>query len=200
MQHPLRQHQIPKEVPRTNNRVGQLIGSLILKAFGWQVTGEFPQSAKFIAAVAPHTSNWDFVIAIAVKFKLGLQVKFLGKHSIFVGPFAYILKRMGGIPVDRRATNGIVNQVTRIFHEQDALILGLAPEGTRKYTQQWKTGFIYMAYSANVPIVPMLIDYRSKTFVILPAMTVTDDVPAELIRIKQQYPKSAAKYPAQVSD
>lgn len=191
---------IPNTLPRTHSPTGRFIGSTILKLMGWQITGAFPGDPKFIAAIAPHTSNWDFIIAIAVKLKLGLKVQFLGKHSIFVGPFGMLLRKLGGLPVDRRASHGVVEQVQDIFSQHPALILALAPEGTRKYMPQWKTGFIYMAQSANVPIVPMLLDYRSKTFCVLEPLTVTTDVDAQLKQVKQLYPKAAAKYPDQVSD
>ncbi|KAF7774400.1 hypothetical protein PCIT_a0836 [Pseudoalteromonas citrea] len=196
----LTEQHIPKTIPRTHSPIGRFLGSTILKVLGWRIKGAFPNEAKFIAAVAPHTSNWDFVIAIAVKLKLGLRVKFLGKHSIFVGPFGYLLKKMGGIAIDRRAAHGVVEQITQQFNQQDALVLGIAPEGTRKYAPHWKTGFLHMANAANVPVVPMLLDYRSKTFFVLPVLTVNNNIDYELTRVKKQFPKNAAKYPSQVSD
>lgn len=132
---------IPKSIPRTNSLLGRLIGTLILKLTGWTVVGAFPDCSKFVAAVAPHTSNWDFVIAIGVKLKLGIKIQFLGKHSIFVGPLGWLLRRMGGIPVERSAAHGMVEQISARFSQQDALILGIAPEGTRKYSPKWKSGF-----------------------------------------------------------
>ena len=198
--HNLNSRDIPKAIPKTHSPIGRCIGSVILKVMGWRIEGAFPSDAKFIAAVAPHTSNWDFVIAITVKLKLGLKVQFLGKHSIFIGPFGYLLKKLGGIAVDRSAAHGVVEQITQQFNQQDALILGLAPEGTRKYTKQWKTGFLYMASAANVPVVPMRLDYRSKTFTVLPALDIAHDIKSELTRFKQLFPKEVAKYPSQVSD
>jgi 1-acyl-sn-glycerol-3-phosphate acyltransferase len=198
--HNLQSKDIPKTIPRTHSQIGRCIGSFILKVMGWRIEGAFPNDAKFIAAVAPHTSNWDFVIAIAVKLKLDIKIQFLGKHTIFIGPFGYLLKKMGGIAVDRSAAHGVVGQITQQFNQQDALILGLAPEGTRKYAKKWKTGFLYMANAASVPVVPMKLDYSSKTFTVLPALNIDGNIESELKRYKELFPKEVAKYPHQVSD
>ncbi|MDP4984957.1 lysophospholipid acyltransferase family protein [Pseudoalteromonas tunicata] len=190
---------IPKSIPRTNSLLGRMIGTLILKLTGWTVVGAFPDCSKFVAAVAPHTSNWDFVIAIGVKLKLGIKIQFLGKHSIFVGPLGWLLRRMGGIPVERSAAHGMVEQISARFSQQDALILGIAPEGTRKYSPKWKSGFLHIAKAAQVPVVPMILDYRSKQFVILPAIFIQGDIDTELQNVQDLYVIEMAKYPQQVS-
>ncbi|MBD1581155.1 lysophospholipid acyltransferase family protein [Pseudoalteromonas sp. S16_S37] len=190
---------IPKQIPRTSGRLSRLLGALVLKLLGWRIVGAFPNHNKFVAAVAPHTSNWDFFIAISVKLSLGIEIKFLGKHSIFIGPFGWLLKKLGGIPVERSHAHGMVKQVSDIFKQSDALILGIAPEGTRKKTPQWKCGFLHIAKSANVPIVPMALDYRTKTFVIMSPYYISDDIPQELQKIIALFDKNMAKYPNQVS-
>ncbi|WP_462174414.1 1-acyl-sn-glycerol-3-phosphate acyltransferase [Pseudoalteromonas xiamenensis] len=190
---------IPACIPRTNSRVGRLIGDFALKCMGWKVSGSFPEHAKFVAAVAPHTSNWDFIIGIAVKLSLGVKIRFLGKHTIFIGPVGWLLKHWGGIPVDRRSAHGVVGEAKAIFEHNEQLILGLAPEGTRKYSPEWKSGFLYIAKEANVPVVPMALDYRTKTFVVLPAELVGDNIEEELQRFKALFPIEMAKYPKQVS-
>ncbi|CCQ12545.1 phospholipid/glycerol acyltransferase [Pseudoalteromonas luteoviolacea B = ATCC 29581] len=166
---------------------------------GWKVAGHFPEHPKFVAAVAPHTSNWDFIIGIAVKLSLGVKIRFLGKHTIFIGPLGWLLRRWGGIPVDRRSAHGIVGEAKLIFSQHEQLILGLAPEGTRKYAKEWKSGFLYIAKEANVPIVPMALDYRTKTFVVMDAEQVGEDMVVELARFKALFPVEMAKYPDQVS-
>ena len=190
---------IPTNIPRTHSRFGQWLGTKVLNWFGWQVVGEFPEQGKFVAAVAPHTSNWDFVIAIAVKMHLQVRIRFLGKHSIFVWPLAPLLRKWGGIPVDRRSSHGVVAQVKTLFDNSDALILGLAPEGTRKYTPQWKSGFLHIAKAAKVPVVPMALDYSKKQFVIMAPLEVGEDIDTTLARVQALYPAEMAKYPEQVS-
>ncbi|WP_105253307.1 1-acyl-sn-glycerol-3-phosphate acyltransferase [Pseudoalteromonas sp. T1lg75] len=190
---------IPANIPRTHSRFGRWLGTKVLNWFGWQVVGEFPEQGKFVAAVAPHTSNWDFVIAIAVKMHLQVRIRFLGKHSIFVWPLAPLLRKWGGIPVDRRSSHGVVAQVKTLFDNSDALILGLAPEGTRKYTPQWKSGFLHIAKAAKVPVVPMALDYSKKQFVIMAPLEVGEDIDATLVQVQALFPAEMAKYPEQLS-
>ncbi|MFY8274461.1 lysophospholipid acyltransferase family protein [Pseudoalteromonas sp. SSDWG2] len=190
---------IPNAIPRTQSRFGRWLGTKVLNLFGWQVVGEFPEHSKFVAAVAPHTSNWDFIIAIAVKMHLQVRIRFLGKHSIFVWPLSLLLRKWGGIPVDRRSSHGVVGQVKGLFDDADALILGLAPEGTRKYTPQWKSGFLHIAKAANVPVVPMALDYSKKQFIVMPALDVDDDIEQTLAEVQALFPPRMAKYPEQLS-
>ncbi|MEJ6472726.1 1-acyl-sn-glycerol-3-phosphate acyltransferase [Pseudoalteromonas piscicida] len=192
---------LPPNTPRSKSAIGQKVGKTILKLMGWKIEGNFPNADKFIAAVAPHTSNWDFIIGIAVKLALDVEIRFLGKHTIFIPPFSWLLKKWGGIPVRRDTPHGMVAQVRDIFANSDKLILGLAPEGTRKYTPEWKKGFVYIAQSAQVPIVPMAIDYRTKTFVVMPAIEKTTNTDPEklLNQVKLHFVKQMAKYPDQAS-
>ncbi|MCG9761603.1 1-acyl-sn-glycerol-3-phosphate acyltransferase [Pseudoalteromonas sp. Isolate6] len=192
---------IPPNIPRSNSPFGRKLGNLMLKAMGWKIVGTFPSENKFVAAVAPHTSNWDFFIGIAVKLSLDVEIRFLGKHTIFIPPFGWLLRKLGGIPVRRDTSHGMVTQVRDIFNANEKLILGLAPKGTRKYTPEWKKGFIHIAQSAEVPIVPMAIDYRSKTFVVMPAIDNAAELsPDQLLnQVKQQFSKRMAKYPEHAS-
>lgn len=191
--------EVPHSIPRTNSQLGRFIGRNFLKLLGWRVSGAFPDQSKFVAAVAPHTSNWDFIIAIAVKLSLGIEIKFLGKHTIFFWPLGVLLKKWGGIAVERSSKHGLVAQVADVFQQQDKLILGIAPEGTRKHTHEWKTGFLHIAYAANVPVVPMTLDFRTKEFIVMPPVTLSGNIEPDLTLIKQQFPKAMAKYPSNVS-
>lgn len=190
---------IPDCIETTNKGFGYYIGSLFLKLSGWTIAGELPNTPKFIAVVAPHTSNWDFFIALALRLHLGIKARFLGKHTLFVGPVGTLLRACGGIPVDRRSPQGMVEQVAAKFSTHERFILGIAPEGTRKQTAQWKSGFLRIAHAAKVPVVPMALDYRNKTFVVMLAQTIGADTEQELERIKTLYDRNMAKYPEKVS-
>ena len=190
---------IPPAIPRTNSLVGRCIGKLFLKLTGWQVKGAFPNIPKFVAAVAPHTSNWDFFIALAVKLACDLEVKFLGKHTIFFWPFSVFLEKWGGIAVNRSSAHDVVVQIADKFAHHEQLILGIAPEGTRKYQPEWKSGFLRIAYAADVPIVPMAIDFSTKTFIVMPAITLTGELDVDLTQIKSCFNKEMAKYPDDLS-
>jgi 1-acyl-sn-glycerol-3-phosphate acyltransferase len=164
------------------------------------MTGQFPNHNKFIAIVAPHTSNWDFIICMAFKLALGIEIRFLGKHSIFVGPLGRMLSHWGGIPVDRRSPHGTVGEVVKHFQQHSSLVLALAPEGTRHYKPEWKKGFLHMAQQANVPIVPLTLNFKTKQLEVLAPEWVSDDLEKSLVQIKSKFNKDMAKYPAQFSE
>jgi 1-acyl-sn-glycerol-3-phosphate acyltransferase len=141
---------------------------LLFKLMGWKIDGSFPQELKkYIIAVAPHTSNWDFVIGVMARSILRLQRgRFLGKDSLFKPPFGWFFRWMGGYPVDRSGKQDMVQQVVDIFNTHDEFILALAPEGTRKKVVKLRTGFYFIAKGANIPIIPVGFDFSKKRVVI----------------------------------
>jgi 1-acyl-sn-glycerol-3-phosphate acyltransferase len=137
---------------------------LLFKLMGWKIEGSFPVDLKkYIIAVAPHTSNWDFVIGVMARSILRLQRgRFLGKDSLFKPPFGWFFRWMGGYPVDRSGKQDMVQQVVDIFNTHDEFILALAPEGTRKKVSKLRTGFYYISLNAKVPIIPCGFDFKRK--------------------------------------
>lgn len=127
---------------------------------------------------APHTSNWDFVLFLATLRHYGMKVRFLGKHTLFRPPFGWFFERLGGIPVDRSKTTGIVGQVAQAFDAAAQMILVIAPEGTRKAAPSWKSGFLAMAEESNVPVVLAGVDYPRRTVSLSEAIDVDGDVAA----------------------
>jgi 1-acyl-sn-glycerol-3-phosphate acyltransferase len=170
----------------------------LLALMKWQVVGKLPNKKKFILAVAPHTSNWDFFIAVLVMLALRLKVTFLGKKSIFVGPFGTLLTKFGGMPIERSNPNGVVGQLVAAFENAETMVLGLAPEGTRKKTKQWKTGFLVIAQQANIPVVPVSLDFSKKQVEFLPEHYIGNDIDKELNYFKQQFTAVCAKKPQSV--
>lgn len=148
----------------------------MFKLLGWKTKGQFPQELKkYIVAVAPHTSNWDFPLGVAARSILHLQsAKFLGKSQLFKPPFGWFFRWLGGYPVDRSSSHDMVEHVTNLFNSHDKFILAIAPEGTRKKVEKLKTGFYYIAKSANVPIVPVGFDFKKKEIIVAEPMEVTD--------------------------
>ncbi len=122
-----------------------------MKLLGWSFPGDPPQSKKFVLLGAPHTSNWDFFIAMSIAYKFNLKLRFLIKHTVFWFPLGNLISYLGGVPVNRSSKNNIVDQVTEAFRSEDNLVLGILPEGTRKKTKFWHTGFHRMAFAAEVP-------------------------------------------------
>jgi 1-acyl-sn-glycerol-3-phosphate acyltransferase len=137
-----------------------------LKWRGWRFVGQMPQLDKFIIIGAPHTSNWDFVLFLGAIRHWDFSPKFVGKHTLFRWPFGYFFRRLGGIPVDRDRPGGMVRQVADQFEQSDQMILVVAPEGTRKAAPYWKSGFARIAAAAQVPIVPVFVDYPGRRVVV----------------------------------
>lgn len=163
------------------------IAAFILRIFGWQLVGELPPIKKYIIIIGPHTSNWDFFIFILVKFRFRIKVVFIGKHSIFIGPIGWALRKIGGIPVERSSAHNVVDKIVEEFLARDAMIFALSPEGTRSYLDHWKSGFYHIARKANVPVQTAFLDVRSKQIGWGPMFYMTDDRHEDLIKIAGFY-------------
>jgi 1-acyl-sn-glycerol-3-phosphate acyltransferase len=146
---------------RLRTQVKKLVGSAWLRAFGWDVDPTRPP-AKAVVVAAPHTSNWDFPFTIAVTWSLGLDIAWLGKHTLFKPPFGALFRALGGIPVDRRAAHNLVAQVSERLREAGELLVIVPPEGTRTGGGRWKTGFYWIASEAQVPIVLGYLDFERR--------------------------------------
>ncbi len=164
--------------------------------FGWRFKGRFPDVQKLVVAVAPHTSNWDFPLGLAAA--LGMRIKFhwLGKHTLFRKPFTGLMKRLGGISVNRKAPIGVVEQVLKRFEESEWLYLVISPEGTRSRVERWKTGFLRIARLANVPVQLVCFDYARRLIEAGPLVEVTGDLEADMSRIREWYSTVTPRIPA----
>lgn len=138
------------------------LGRAIFRLLGWRIGKNIPEIKKCIIILAPHTSNWDFLIALLVRSFIYNPIKFMGKHQLFFFPLSLFMRYLGGIPVNRGKHNNLVNVSVKLFAEDNPLYLVIAPEGTRKPVKRWKMGFYHIAKTANVPIVIMALDYRDK--------------------------------------
>lgn len=170
----------------------------LFKVFGWKIKGQFPPGlTKYIAAVAPHTSNWDFVVGVAARSILRMQrAKFLGKSQLFRAPYGWFFRWLGGYPVDRSKKSDMVDQVAQLFDANDTFILAIAPEGTRQKVDKLKTGFYYIAKRAGVPIIPCGFDFAKKEVVIGEPMYPTDDLEGDMQRLLTFYRQIKGKNPA----
>jgi len=163
------------------------LGRLFLRLGGWRIEGSFPQDAKFVAVVAPHSSNWDFFLGLAVKFATRLKVSWLGQHTLFRGPFGTLLRSLGGIPVDRRSANGVVGDCVEALRRSTSMMLALAPEGTRKPGRTWRSGFYRIAVGAGVPIFPVAFDWKARVVRLFPVYEPSGDYEADLPRLLAIY-------------
>lgn len=162
------------------NPLVEWIGRTALKLMGWRIEGELPRLDKFVAIGAHHTSNWDFVIFIALKFVLRLNARWFGKHSIFRWPFGGLMRSWGGIPIQRHLSLNMVEQAIQGFRDNREFILVLSPEGTRRKVERWKMGFYHIAQGAGVPIVPGALDFANRRVVIGAPFQPTGDAEADL--------------------
>lgn len=181
--------------PRVRRGGLAAVGRLYLRLNGWRVEGELPAVAKAIVIAAPHTSNWDLPFMLAVSWVLGVRPSWLGKRELFGRPLGWLMRRLGGLPVDRGVRANVVQQVVRRFAEAERLFLVVPPSGTRSRAEHWKSGFYFMAREARVPIVCGYLDYRRKVGGIGGMLHPTGDVAADMDRIRGFYSGVTAKYP-----
>ncbi len=170
-------------------------GHLLLKSLGWRAEGQLPDTPKWVIIAAPHTSNWDLPIMLGVAYVLGANLSWMGKHTVFEGPFGGFMRWLGGVPVDRRSRHDVVKQMVDLFARRDELELSVPPEGTRKRTKYWKSGFYYIAKGAHVPIALGYLDYSRKVGGVGPVVWPSDDVEADLAKIRAFYADKVGKYP-----
>ncbi len=158
------------------------VGRAMLWLLGWRTEGEVPDLPKFVIAVAPHTSNWDFLVGAGAMFALDLRLTFIGKHTLFRGPLSPILRWMGGIPVDRSSAHGVVSESIAAFAQTDRRILVIAPEGTRAPVTQFKSGFLHIARGARVPVLLVAFDYQARCLRFGPWFEPGEDIEAERVK------------------
>ncbi|MBX2900796.1 MAG: lysophospholipid acyltransferase family protein [Cyclobacteriaceae bacterium] len=170
---------------------------LIFKCLGWKIEGSFPATLKkYLVAVAPHTSNWDFVVGVMARSILRMQrTKFLGKDSLFKAPYGWFFRWLGGHPVDRTHKHDLVRQVVEIFNNHEEFVLALAPEGTRKKVTKLRTGFYYIALGAGVPIIPCGFDFARKRIVIGTPFLPTGNADRDLQHLIKFYSAIKGKNP-----
>lgn len=136
---------------------------ILFRILGWKMDDNFPTHIKkYVVIAAPHTSWVDFPIAILARMSSGIMINYIGKDSLFKGPFGFFFRALGGTPVDRSKNNKLVDAIIQIFNSKDEFRLGLSPEGTRKKVTEWKTGFYFIAKGAKVPIVMATLDFGNK--------------------------------------
>ena len=171
-----------------------LISKKLLSLFKWELDTSIELPKKCVVCIAPHTSNWDFIVGILFKYATNLQASFFMKKEWFRFPLSIILKLLCGIPIDRSKKNNVTDIIAEEFNKRDSLIIGLTPEGTRSLNYEWKKGFYYIAQKANVPIVLAYIDFKKKK-VGYNKLLIPTNYEDDIIMIKKYYSNINAKYP-----
>jgi len=173
----------------------QKLSKWILKVLGWKTILTVEEPKKSIICVAPHTSNWDFLIGELYYTALGRKSSFLMKKSWFFFPIGNLLRGLGGIPVDRSKSTSVTDQMAEEFNKRDTLQLAITPEGTRSLVQKWKMGFYHIAVKANVPIQLAYFDYGKKEMGITEIIYPSGNEKADLAKIYDYYKNVEARFP-----
>lgn len=166
------------------------------RLMGWKIDGRFdPKVLKSIIIVVPHTSWHDFYIGVFVRRLAKIEINFVGKKELFRPPFGWYFRWMGGEPVDRNSGQNRVESIAEIFKRKKEFRLGISPEGTRKKVDKWKTGFYYIAKLAEIPIIPVAFDYKTKTVIIHEPFYPTDNIDTDIKKLRALYEGVVGKNP-----
>lgn len=183
------------DVPRMGNRFTRAIGRLALGLLGWKIQGELPNYRKLIVVLAPHTSNWDFLICMAATLALGIKLSYVMKKEAFKWPLKRLFLAMGGVPVDRQQSGDLVDQMVDWFRASDQAWLAITPEGTRKKVTHWKTGFLRIAGQSEVPVLLMAWDYPNKSLRSVMEFQPSTDHDADMDRVRAIYEHYRGRHP-----
>jgi 1-acyl-sn-glycerol-3-phosphate acyltransferase len=186
--------QLPPQMPRLRDGWQRRACRGVLRMAGWSLVGDFPDVPRLVLIAAPHSSWWDGVWGLLIKVAVGADVHFMGKQELFRWPLGGLLRRLGGMAIDRSAAKGVVEQMIDQFRKRDGLWLGIAPEGTRKPVKRWKSGFWHIAHDAGVPIFPVAFHYPDKTIHLGPLFDTSADMDADIARLRAWYAPFKGKH------
>jgi 1-acyl-sn-glycerol-3-phosphate acyltransferase len=165
-----------------------------LQLGGWKLHGDWPALDKAVLVAAPHTSNWDGINMLATAGYYRVKLRWMGKKSLTTGPFGWLIKWLGCVPIDRSAANDVVQTMTDVFARESRMILAIPPEGTRSAAREWKTGFYHIARAAGVPLVLSVLDYGAKTVSLAAIITPSGDYEGDLAIIQNYYASARGKH------
>ena len=164
--------------------------------WGWNVSGTMPKLPKYLLVVAPHTSNWDFLVGLLYRaITDDFNPKYVGKKELFVWPIGYLFRALGGYPVERSKNTNFVDTMVSVYNSNEEFITTITPEGTRKYNEKWKTGFYYIAKKANVPVVKIGFDFKKKIIEINEPEYITKGVDETIKAYKNYFKQFEGKNP-----
>lgn len=176
-----------ENVPQRGNSFTKWLGASVLNIMGWKITGQFPQASKVVFIGLPHTSNWDFIIALSAMQAVGLRASWMMKKEAFFWPLGGLFKKLGGVPIDRKSKSDLTTQMSDWFEANDKAYLGITPEGTRSKVETLKKGYLRIAYAAKVPVFLVAIDAERKEVALDKVWTLTGDIDVDNRDIKAYY-------------
>ena len=187
--------QIPEQFRASHPILLQKIGQFFLTITGWKFKGDIPRSDRIILVAGPHTSNWDFLLALAFIFGLNLNVFWIGKHTLFKNGLSKIMRKLGGIPVDRASPELLMNEVSNIVKRKQGVIIAISPEGTRKKVERLKSGFLRIAKTTNSQILLAGIDFESKLIHLGKLFQPSGNTESDLLNVHNYFRQFKGKRP-----
>lgn len=169
---------------------------ILFSIFRWKIVGDFPkQLSKYVIVGAPHTSNYDFIIGLLVKTVKEIKIHFLAKASLFVFPFGYFFKSVGGVPINRNKSMNMVEATVNEFNNRSNFVIAISPEGTRSKVNKWRTGFYHIATQANIPIVAFTFDFGKRQTEIFPPFYPTGNMDHDFKYLQSLFKDIEGKHP-----
>ena len=185
----------PEHLRARRPRLITWLGKFLMKISGWKTTGNLPEDQRVVLVAGPHTSNWDFVLAMSLILSLDVRIHWVGKHSIFKKGFRRLLKKMGGIPVNRINPEALKGEIQNITNKYKGFAIAIAPEGTRKKVERLKSGFLRIANETNSKIMMVGVDFSNKTIVFGDLFNPSGDKEKDLRFIKDYFDNFTGKRP-----
>lgn len=176
-------------------RLKRAIGRTWMKLFGWKTAGDPSGIAKGVFIAAPHTSNWDLPFTLGTAWSMGVEISWVGKHTLFAFPFETFFRWLGGVPVDRSKRTSFVSRAADMVREARAMYLIIAPSGSRSRRDTWKSGFYHIAREANVPVICGYVDFARKEGGIGPVIELSGDIARDMDKIRAFYAGITPKHP-----
>ena len=176
-------------------RLAYWMGRIYLFFARWDIEGEVPPVTQAVFIAAPHTSNWDMPNMIACSFAFRLKPSWVGKRALFRWPWGWLMRWLGGVPVDRSGNRNSVQLIADLFKQHEKFFLGVAPSGTRGFTEHWKSGFYHIAREAGVPIMCGFLDYGRKVGGIGPSIVPSGNVHDDMDCIREFYENIQGRHP-----
>ena len=181
------ENQIPERLRAHRSKILRKIARFGINISGWRINGKIPDEERIVIIAAPHTSNWDFILAMLAIFGLNIKVRWLGKHSIFKPGFKKFFEWLGGIPVYRDNPSSLIENIVNIVKKERSIVIAMTPEGTRKKVKRWKTGFLRIAKQTHSKILLISIDAPTKSIEIGKIFKPTGNSEEDLAYIQKYY-------------
>ena len=179
--------QVPERLRGSRSKILRKIARFGINISGWTINGKVPDEERIVIIAAPHTSNWDFILAMLAIFGLNIKVRWLGKNSIFKPGFKKFFEWLGGIPVYRDNPSTLIEKVVNIVKKERSIVIAMTPEGTRKKVKRWKTGFLRIAKQTHSKILLISIDAPTKSIEIGNIFNPTGNSEEDLAYIQKYY-------------